>query len=355
MIWDDAVQRDPSILQMIPKSTVIVDFHYGVEKSFAPYIATVARAGFTQMVSPGANDWNEIYPDLELAFDNAAQFIADGKAAGVLGMFDTVWHDDGESLYEATWEPVAFAAATAWQAGPVDRARFPDAFARVFFGDASLGDDLEGLRTIRVRLRTPVESDPSDYLFWADPFDARIGDRVRAAVDLAAVRLDAEHILAHLRFTAPPLHANAARVIVLAARRYDVLARRFQIGREAPDYYADARAHADGAHDGIVYRGLNVAKYLCWDLRDDMLAVEPLYRAAWLYESRPYALPRVLARYASAVDQAVRDADRLNVVQREDYLRGHTLPPFATALGRLAPGATPSPAPSPSPGPQPTP
>ena len=47
----------------------------------------------------------------------------------------------------------------------------------------------------------------------------------------------------------------------------------------------------------IVYRGLNVAKYLCWELRDEMLAIAPLYAAAWRYEDRPYALARVLERY----------------------------------------------------------
>ena len=104
---------------------MIVTLHYGAEPSFTKYIATIDRAGFDQLVSPGANNWNEIYDDLDAAYANEAQFLADAKAARsphVLGMFETVWHDDGESLYEATWAPVVFAAASAWQATPVDRA-----------------------------------------------------------------------------------------------------------------------------------------------------------------------------------------------------------------------------------------
>jgi len=42
----------------------------------------------------------------------------------------------------------------------------------------------------------------------------------------------------------PPLHANAAFVMFLAARRYDVLARKFQIAAEVRAMYADALAHA---------------------------------------------------------------------------------------------------------------
>ena len=334
MIWDDALQREPQILAQLPRSTVVVTFHYGAERSFAGYIKKIADAGFEQMISPGANNWNEIYPDLDVAFANESRFIADGKAAHVLGMFETVWHDDGESLFEASWEPVIYAAADAWQQTAVDPATFALSFSRAFFGADAFryAQDLGRLRTIRTRLKTEP-GDPSDYLFWSDPFDAAIGTRVRAAIDLAAVRRDAEAILAHGLQPAPPLHANAARVMVLAALRYDALARRFQIGAEAKTYYDDARANADGKHESIVYRGLNVSKYLCWELRDELTAIESLYINAWNYESTPPGLDRVLVRFHTAEGAALRDADRLNRVQREDYLRGHTLPSFETAIG----------------------
>ena len=323
MIWDDAVQKDPAILALLPKNTVIVDFHYGHEKSFAPFIQRVAAARLDQMVSPGANNWNEIFPRIDLAFDNIGRFVADGKAAHVLGMFVTVWHDDGESLYEATWYPLAFAAASAWQEGDVDRSRFARAFAWSFFGSAAprWAAALNGLREIGVRVASA--EDPSDYLFWADPFDAQIGDRVRAHVHVDNVRSDAEDVLTELAGGAPPLHANAARVMALAARRYDTLGRRYQIGVEAKQYYGQGDE-----------RGLNLAKYLCWELRDDLLAIEPLYSAAWRYESRPEGLGAVLTRFHLAEQRATADGDRLYGAAREDYYRKKTLPTFEEALGR---------------------
>ena len=338
MIWDDAIQSDPSILALLPRSTVIVTFHYGAEPSFAGYIATVERAGFDQLVSPGANNWNEIYPELDLAYANEARFLADAKAvhsAHQLGMFETVWHDDGESLYEATWAPVAFAAATAWQSAPVDRATWHRDFARAFFGtdDPRFGGDLDALAAIRVALRTPPASDPSDVLFWADPFDPRIAARM-AKIDVAGVRRRAEGVLAHLMTVTPPLHRNAADVMSLAALRYDVLGRRAQIGVEARAYYEDARAHAPAHDDGIVERSLNVAKYLCWEMRDALTALVPRYVRAWNYESRPAGLDRVLVRYRAAEEQAQRYADRLDDAQREDYVGKGTLPSFDAAIGR---------------------
>lgn len=333
MIWDDAVQKDPAILTKIPKNTVVVDFHYGTEKTYLPYIRRVAASGLDQMVSPAAWNWNEFYPLIDAAFDNVARFVADGRQAHVLGMFVTVWHDDGESLYEATWYPLAFAAASAWQDRDVDRSSFARAFSWAFFGsrDARWADSLEHLRALGDRVRGV---DPSDYLFWSDPFDVRVGDRVRGAVDVSKLRLDAEAVLNELIDRAPPLHANAARVMELAARRYDVLGRRFQIGVEAKQYYDNARAHLGKGENGIVERGLNLSKYLCWELRDDLLAVERRYRAAWLYESRPAALDGVLAHFHLAEQRAMADADRLNAAEREGYERAKMLPEFEEVIAR---------------------
>jgi hexosaminidase len=337
MIWDDAIQSDPTILGLLSKRTVIVSFHYGAEPSFAGYIATIDRAGFDQLVSPGANNWNELYDDLDTAYANEARFLADAKAAHsprILGMFETVWHDDGETLYEATWAPLAFAAASAWQAGPVDRTTWHRTFAQMFFGNdaAGFGADLDNLAAMRTALTMKPETDPPDYLFWADPFDPRIQARMQT-LDLAGIRLRAEKVLDHLARVHPALNAHAVAVMRLAALRYDTLARRYQIGKEARAYYDDARAHAATHDDGIVYRSLNVAKYLCWELRDEMTALAPLYAAAWNYESRPAGRDRVMVRYTGAAERAVAQADRLDTAAREDYLRGGTLPSFDDALG----------------------
>jgi hypothetical protein len=249
-------------------------------------------------------------------------------------MFMTVWHDDGESLYEATWYPVAFAAASAWQRHDVDRANFPQAFAWAFFGseDPRWAHALERMRAIDENLAR--DDDPSDYLFWADPFDARIGDRVRGAVDIAKLRLDAEGVLTDLQTARAPMHGNAASVIALAARRYDALGRRFEIGAESKRYYDDARSHMGETNDSPAYRGLNLAKYLCWELRDDLLAIESRYSDAWTYESRMGGLGAVLTRFHLAEEAATADADRLNAAEREDFQRRKTLPEFEQVIRR---------------------
>jgi hypothetical protein len=327
MIWDDAVQQDPTILSLIPRPTVVVTFHYGAEKTYRSYIDTVANAGFDQMVAPGAANWNEVYPDLATSYANVARFVGEAKSAhGVLGMFMTVWHDDGETLFEATWPSVAYAAATAWQTKPVDDDTWHATFARAFFGsdDPGYAGDLSTLEAIRPLLRT-TPSDPPDYVFWQDPFDAQLQERAKV-LDLAGVRERAERVLTHLWSVHPPLHAEAAGVMKLGALRYDQLARRLQIGKEARDSYEDARAHADTPDNPQVYRSLSVAKYLCSELRDGLSNVVPLYVGAWRYESTESGVQHIITRYRVAEDDAQRCADRIDGVIREDYLRHATVP-----------------------------
>jgi len=332
MIWDDALARHPELFGALPKALVFVNWHYGAEKSYAPYIERIARGGFAQMVAPGALNWNEIYPDIDQAVDNIGTFVDEGKRARVLGLFQTVWHDDGETLYEATWYPVLYAAASAWERGHVDPARFAAGFPAAFFGsdDARYAADLAALGRIRTLLReSPREY--GDYLFWSDPFDPALAG-IAKQLDLAAIRLQAEAVIEHLRLAPPPpLHANAAAVMDLAARRYDLLARRLQIASEARAYYDDARANADGKHDNLVYRGLNVSKYLFWEERDALFELVPLVRAAWDYESRPGHEASVLARYPLAAGRAIERADRIQAATY-GYAAGKALPTFDETL-----------------------
>jgi hexosaminidase len=346
MIWDDAIQQDKSILGLIPRDTVIVTWHYGAEASFKPYMNAIASAGFQQFAAPGASNWTEIYPDLTNAYTNVGRMLADGKdlrGSGVLGMFMTVWHDDGETLYEATWPPLAYAAASAWQSGPVDTATWHAAYARAFFGtdDPRYARDLDALQQIRDLLRTKP-SDPVDYLFWSDPFAARLQARAQT-LDLAGIRDRAETVMTDLWDAQPPLHRDAAAVMKLAAMRYDQLARRMQIGREVHDYYDDARAHAGKPGQSQVYRSLGVAKYLCWEMRDALANLVPLYERAWRYENTEPGLAHVLVRYQLAESDAQRCADRIDGVMREDYLRHDTVPPWDQVMPSASAQATVTP------------
>ena len=152
-----------------------------------------------------------------------------------------------------------------------------------------------------------------------------------AEVDLRRVRLDAESVENDLYAARPPLHGNAARVMFLAARRYDALARKFQIASEVRAMYADAVAHAnDGS--GTTLRDLFWSRYWLWELRDAYEELAPLYADAWRYESREGHLASNLERYHLAAQRAIRLADAIYRATYDGYVRSKTLPPFDTVI-----------------------
>ncbi|HEY9179731.1 MAG TPA: glycoside hydrolase family 20 zincin-like fold domain-containing protein [Candidatus Baltobacteraceae bacterium] len=330
MLWDDGIENDPAIMQLIPRNAVVVNWHYGAEKTFMPYISLLAKGGFQQMISPGDSNWNQIFPDVKTALENERTFIDEGKKAHVFGLFQTVWHDDGESLFEATWYPVLYAATSAWEHGSVDPARYQADFPFAFFGstDARYGDDVARLADIQTRISDSYEYS-SDYLMWADPFDSHFAQHM-APVDVSRVRLEAEAVQEHLIANAPPLHANAARVMFLAARKYDFIGRKFQAAKEIADDYTQAQAHAH-QKGGPAGRDLTWSKYWFWELRDGYEELEPLYAAAWRYEDRESHLGSNLERYHLAAQRNIERADALTNVTL-DYYAGKALPPLTDII-----------------------
>ena len=322
MLWDDGIENDPSIMTRIPRNAVIVNWHYGAEKTFVPYISTIAKGGFDQMVAPGANNWNEIFPDLNAALPNERRFIGEGIDAHVFGLFQTVWNDDGETLFEATWYPLLYSGALAWGG---DRAADPFArdFPSAFFGvdDAGYARDVELLGGMDARM-----PGPSNKRFWADPFDSWNASRMSGA-DLASLRLAAEQVETHLYAAHPPLHNNAAQVMLLAARRYDALGRRYQIAQEVRFYYDHAKTHPADAE-----RDLYWCKYWFWEQRDTDEALEPLYARAWRYENRESHLASNLERYHLDAQLAIRRADAIDRVTYEFYETQKTLPDLQSVI-----------------------
>lgn len=322
MLWDDGIEADPSIMRGLPKNAVIVNWHYDARPSFMPVIKTVASGGFDQMVAPGANNWNEIFPDLHTALPNERRFITEGISAHVFGLFQTVWHDDGETLFESTWYPVLYAAATAWGGG-----RAADAVARdfpsAFFGidDPRFSRDIATLGDMDTRM-----PGPSDRRFWADPFNAWDASRMKG-VDLRALRLAAESVEMHLLRAHPLLHRNAAHVMLLAARRYDALGRRYQIAQEVRRYYDDAKTNRTDAERDLLW-----CKYWFWEQRDADEMLAPLYAAAWRYEDRESHLASNLERYHLDAQRAIERADAIERVTYEDYERTKTLPDLDTVI-----------------------
>ncbi|MFN2577115.1 MAG: beta-N-acetylhexosaminidase, partial [Pyrinomonadaceae bacterium] len=122
MFWGDIALHHPDLIGNIPKDMIVMNWQYGARDDFWSSIKPFQDAGLQQFVCPGAQTWNQIFPNHEAAAKNIINFVRDGQKAGAIGMMNTTWDDDGESLFEMAWYPIVLGAAASWQQGALDRA-----------------------------------------------------------------------------------------------------------------------------------------------------------------------------------------------------------------------------------------
>src|SRR6185436_10492206 len=135
MFWGDIALHHPDLIGNVPKDMIAMNWQYGTRDDFGPVIKPFKDAGLDQFVCPGASNWNQIFPNLENATKNITNFVRDGQKAGALGMMNTTWDDDGETLFETAWYPIVLGAAASWQRAPLDTAEFDRNFDWAFFGN----------------------------------------------------------------------------------------------------------------------------------------------------------------------------------------------------------------------------
>jgi len=123
MFWGDIALHHPDLIGNIPKDMIVMNWQYGARDEFWSSIQLFKDAGLEQFACPGAQNWNQIFPNLEAARKNIVNFVRDGQKAGAIGMMNTTWDDDGETLFEDTWYSIVLGAAASWQEGPVDLPR----------------------------------------------------------------------------------------------------------------------------------------------------------------------------------------------------------------------------------------
>ncbi|MDQ3817757.1 MAG: beta-N-acetylhexosaminidase, partial [Acidobacteriota bacterium] len=177
MFWGDIALRHPDLIGNIPRDMIVMNWTYGASESFEARIKPFKEAGLDQFVCPGVQNWNQIFPNEEVAVVNIPNFVRDGQRANALGMMNTSWDDDGESLFEMTWYGIVLGAAASWQSAPLDVSGFDRDFDWAFF--RSDGQTFTHVIRDLGRVATIFGAGPTDPLFWQEPFTAAFQARAR--------------------------------------------------------------------------------------------------------------------------------------------------------------------------------
>jgi hypothetical protein len=304
MFWGDIALNHPDLLPSVPRDMIAMNWDYSARPSFEARIGLFKKAGLEQFVCPGVQSWNQIFPNDDAAAVNIPNFVRDGQRAGVLGVMNTEWDDDGETLFENAWYGVVLGAAASWQAAPLDLAAFERDFDWAFFRHE--GDALTKATRTLGAVNTKLGINNSDQLFWRDPFTGDFQENVARKLEekTRQMRLDVEEVQETLIRERPRVRRNAQTLdsMRLAARRFDHLGRRAQVVEQLSRDYWEAylnlgdrtRVRRLRPYAGTIYNGLR-------EMAEELTELREAYRAQWLAENRPYWLASVLARYDLAV------------------------------------------------------
>lgn len=318
MFWGDIALNHPDLIGSVPKDMIVMNWDYAPKDDYLPRIKPFKDAGLEQFVCPGVHNWNQIFPNLDAASRNIANFVRDGQTSGAIGMMNTSWDDDGESLFEMTWYGIVLGAAASWQNKPVDRNRFDEDFDWAFFrneGD-EFTDALRALGSVNGLLGIGA----SDELFWRDPFNSNFQRQARTlASQIREMRLAVENADEILLRNETKARRNRSMIPVMrfAAQRFDHLGRRMQVVEKFSQDYWDAYLNLGDRRKvgrlrnywGNIYNSLR-------EMTEELTILRESYRRHWLAENRPYWLDSVLTRYDQAAGMWLNKSRSLAEVVR---------------------------------------
>jgi hexosaminidase len=304
MFWGDIALKYPQLLGILPKDMIAVPWDYDPKPSYDSIIKPYRDAGLRVVVAPGAQTWNQLWPDLDAGYVNIRNFVRDGQHLGAMGMLNTTWNDDGEAIYGMAWPTLVYGAAAGWQSGESSIDQFKNAYDWAFYrngNDATFRDALENLDHGHQALAKAKIENETDDLFWIDPFTpegAKIMQKLTAAAP--EMRLGAEHALESLHRNRAKAHSNQDTLadMTLAAWRWDALGMKAEFTQEINKFYWDAFLNpADEERVGSDLEEITSINARLEDLRDATTRLSEMYREAYLREYGPYWLDNVLVRY----------------------------------------------------------
>jgi hexosaminidase len=327
MFWGDIALHHPDLIGNIPKDMIVMNWQYGARDDFWSSIKPFQDAGLQQFVCPGAQTWNQIFPNTEAAAKNIINFVRDGQKAGAIGMMNTTWDDDGESLFEMSWYPIALGAAASWQEGALDVDKFDRNFDWSFFRDEG-NEFVKATRSLG-SVNAMLTAGTTDELFWRDPFTTQFQNQARNLKDkIVTMRIQVEDAQESIIKNEKRARRNQSTLEAMrfAAQRFDYLGRRYEVMLKFSDQYWDAylnlgdrvKARKLRYYTGAIYNNLR-------EMAEELSILKEGYRRQWLAENRPYWLDSVLARYDGMIRMWLNQSRAMDEALRK-YEATSTLP-----------------------------
>ena len=340
MMWGDIALNHPELINQIPKDMIVMNWAYGARKSYDSRIEPFVEAGLRQFVCPSVWNFNHIFPNEDFAAVNIGNFVRDGQKTNALGVMNTNWDDDGETLFEMDWYGVGLGAAAGWENAPLDVEKFDTKFDWAFFRSES-GNFTKNIRTLGAASQTlKLENTTQDALFWLNPFTAQFQKRARErTAEARDLRLNVEAVEENLIRNQAQAKRNSEMIPAMrfAAARFDHLGRRMILTEQFSRAYWDAYLNmSDKAkvrklvwYSGAIYNYLR-------EMAEELARLKIKYRELYLAENQPSHLESVVARYDRSIQMWLEKAAQVRQALAQ-YEETGTIPPPETLGLELRP------------------
>ena len=121
MFWGDIAVKYPQLLSILPKDMIAVPWDYDAKPSYESIIKPYRDAGLRVVVAPGAKYWNQVWPNLDVAYVNIRNFVL------IWAMVAPLWYNRRLALRCLLSAAVAYSVAFGlWMALVVHSGFFAD-------------------------------------------------------------------------------------------------------------------------------------------------------------------------------------------------------------------------------------
>lgn len=297
MMWGDMLLQHPEAMDLIPKDTVIMDWHYGAEHDY-PSIAQFQEKGFEVIVCPALSSWCRLFPDYDLALENMEWLIRRGRERNVLGSMTCNWGDDGnENLIAYAYYGWLFAAECSWgaQKEAIDRGLFDQSFCRQFFGTDS-GAPAKALHALtQADLALSRDSTYNYGFFHDDPFNGRLRTAWPREKQWAALRTLEESARQELAAAGAGRNQDVADSLDFAARRTLFVADKAERMAAARTLYQEAYLAVQDQAEAL-RRAEGVLNDLR-ELRDALVRLKEEFAQRWAAENHHEGIEYDLGKF----------------------------------------------------------
>lgn len=308
MVWGDIIKKFPEHLGEMPTDTIMLSWGYFPKDSYDEDIRPFAESGYDFLVCPSVMEHSRFLPNTALSTMNIRNYVRDGAKNGALGMLNTEWKDDGQTLHHAAWYSYAWGAECAWNASTTPLEDFNRRVGAVLFGEA--GDHFA--QAIQLLNKTFTITEPkrlegliNKRLYWHNDF-ATEGDRNAIRSGGEKLRTLASEAIVHLEACRDDAMVNRDYIdpVLSGARRIQFVGQRMMDGLQAIDLYAEAVQSNDSEEQ---IRKLSLVEDLVRRTRDQQAELGREFIRIWLRQARLYALDLTTRRY----EEVARDYEYL--------------------------------------------